>query len=138
MIFMLLGTAYSLGQISYVVIAPNSYVPINMVRTSIEWNHVNDVKNSAKWLQENIHSSSILLTEERFYGWVLLNLENQNENISLIAYGANSSFSPVLNDILLDTSKQVYLIWYTDFPQLNFQYVYTHGAITVYRYDRGT
>ena len=138
MTFMILGSAYSLGQISYVVMAPNSYVPINMVKTSIEWNHIKDVQNSITWFQENIHSSSILLTEERFYGWVLLSLKDQDENVSLIAYGANAPLSPVLNDVLISTSKQVYLMWYTDFPPLDFQYIYSHGAITVYRYDNRT
>ena len=130
-----LGTAYSTGVFSFIGYVPNSYVPISLVQTSIEWDHVEELKTASNWLQENDQINSILLVEERFYGWIMITLDLQNNNSLILVYGANSLISSVLDEAIRSGPDQIYLIWYTNSNIEHFINVYSQENLSVFSYD---
>ena len=115
-------------------IISNSYVATNMLQSSIQWDQINDTQNALIWLKGNAPFNSALLAEERFYGWSMINLEPQNGNITIIAYGSNSPPDPALQQALKENAKQIYLIWFTASSIPNFQIVHAEGDIAILRY----
>jgi len=110
LVFMVIGVGYSSGVFSYVWVVSNSWVPINLVQSSIAWEHVDDAKGVLEWLNENAMFNSSLLAEERFYGWALIYLERANVDVKVIVYAANSLPKPALEKALEDGFRWIYLI----------------------------
>jgi len=134
LIFMVIGVGYSSGAFSYVML-PNSWVPTNLVQSSIAWDQIDDVKGVLRWLDENAISNSSVLSEERFYGWTLIYLERANNDVEVFAYGANSLPTLALEKALGNGFSWVYLIWYTDSSLENFQMIYSQNSISIFRYQ---
>ena len=134
LIFMVIGAGYSSGAFSYVALS-NSWVPTNLVQSSIDWNQVDDVKGALRWLDENAVADSSVLAEERFYGWTLIYLKRANNDVEVIPYGANSLPTPALEKALSDGFRWIYLIWYTDWSLENFQMVYSQNSVSVFEYE---
>ena len=133
LIFMVIGVGYSSGAFSYVVV-PNSWVPTNLVQSSIAWNQIDDVKGVLRWLDENAMFNSSVLSEERFYGWTLIYLKRANNDVEVIGYGANSSPTPALEKALGDGFSWVYLIWYTDSSLKDFEIVHSQNGVSIFQY----
>jgi hypothetical protein len=133
--FMIIGLGYSSGIFSYVWVLDNSWVPVDLVQSSIAWEHVDDVKGILKWLDENAISNSSVLAEERFYGWTLIFLRRADDDVKVIAYGANSLPQPALERALNDGFRWIYLIWYTDSNVEDFRLVYSQNSVSVFRYE---
>jgi hypothetical protein len=133
-IFSIFGIGYATATFSYIGIIPNSYVATNMLQSSIQWDQINDTQNAIIWLKANATFDSALLAEERFYGWSMIDLEPQNDNINIIAYGSNSPPDPALQQAIQVNAKQIYLIWYTNSSIPNFQIVHAEGDIAILRY----
>lgn len=131
--FMVLGVGYSTGAFSYVVL-PSSWVPTNLVQSSIAWDQIDDVKGALWWLDENAVANSYVLAEERFYGWTLIYLKRANNDVEVMPYSAGSSPTPALEKALADGFNWVYLIWYTDSNFKNFNVVYSQNSISIFRY----
>ena len=131
--FLVVGVGYSSGVFSYVVL-PNSWVPTNLVQSSIPWNQVDDVMNVLGWLNENAALNSCVLTEERFYGWTLIYVARANSDVRVIPYGASSSCMPALEKALHDGFNQVYLIWLTDQQLPSFRAVHSRKTVSVFEY----
>lgn len=134
LVFMVIAVGYSSGAFSYVAL-PNSWVPTNLVQSSIGWDQVDDVKGVLRWLDENAVANSSILSEERFYGWALLYLNRANNDIEVMPYGANSSPTLVLEKALGDNFSLVYLIWYTDSSLKDFEIIHSQNSISIFRYE---
>lgn len=134
-VFMVIGLGYSSGAFSYVWVLSNSWVPVNLVQSSIAWEQVDDVRRVLMWLDENAVSNSSILAEERFYGWTLIYLKRANDDIKVINYGANSSPSIALERALDDGFRWVYLIWYSHSDLENFHMVYSQNSVSVFQYE---
>jgi len=132
--FMVIGVGYSSGAFSYVVLS-NSWIPTNLVQSSIGWNQVDDVKGVLRWLDENAVVNSSILAEERFHGWTLIYLKRANNDVNVIAYAANSLPQPALEKALSDGFSWVYLIWYTDCSLKNFELLYSQNSISIFLYE---
>lgn len=135
LVFMLIGVGYSSGGFSYIGAFNNSWVPVNLLQSSIAWEHVNDVRGVLNWLDENALSNSSVLVEERFYGWTLIYLERVNEDIEIFCYGHNSLPQPALKQALDNGFRWIYLIWYTDSDLENFQVKKSLNNISIFQYD---
>jgi hypothetical protein len=133
-VFMVFGVGYSSGAFSYVML-PNSWVPTNLVQSSIGWNQIDDVKDVLRWLDENAEANSSILSEERFYGWTLIYLKRANNDVEVIPYGANSPPEPALEKALSDGFSWIYLIWYTDSNLENFKPLYSQNSVSIFRYE---
>ncbi len=133
-VFMVFGVGYSSGAFSYVLL-PNSWVPTNLVQSSIGWNQIDDVKDVLRWLDENAESNSSILSEERFYGWTLIYLKRANNDVEVIPYGANSPPEPALEKALSDGFSWIYLIWYTDSNLENFKPLYSQNSVSIFQYE---
>jgi hypothetical protein len=131
--FVIIGVGYSSGAFSYALL-PNSWVPTNLVQSSIPWDQVDDVMKVIAWLDENAGTGSCVLTEERFYGWTLIYLDRANTDVRVAPYGAASSPEPALERALGDGFDQVYLIWLTDQQIPGFRLVYCWEALAVFQY----
>jgi len=134
LIFMLLGVGYASGVLSYVVL-PSSWVPPSLVKSSVEWNQVDDVKEALRWLDGNAPVDSALLTEERFYGWILFYLERASNDIEIVPYGGGAQPTSALEQALNDDFSWIYLIWYTNSSFDKFSLVYSQDSISVFRYE---
>jgi hypothetical protein len=134
LIFMIIGTMYSTGVFSYGGLMPNSYVAVNLVKTSISWNEVDDVKAVLAWLDQNAVLHSSLLAEERFYGWTVIYLERASKDVKVIAYGAASSPMPTLKVEVQRGFSHIYLIWYTEGGLEDFEAVYSKNNISIFQY----
>ncbi len=134
LIFMVIGVGYSSGAFSYVVL-PNSWVPNNLVQSSIGWNQIDDVRGILRWLNEKAASNSSILVEERFYGWTLIYLKRANDDVKVIAYTANSLPQHALEKALSDGFRWIYLIWYTDSSWKNFEILYSQNNVSIFLYQ---
>jgi hypothetical protein len=132
--FMVIGVGYSSGAFSYVML-PNSWVPTNLVQSSIAWDQIEDVRGVLRWLDENAETSSSLLSEERFYGWTLIYLKRANNDVEVIPYGANSSPEPALEKALNDGFRWIYLIWYHDSNLEGFETAYSQNSVSIFLYE---
>ena len=133
LIFMVIGVGYSSGAFSYVAL-PNSWVPSNLVQSSIAWNQIDDVKGVLLWLDENASAGSSVLAEERFYGWTLIYLKRANNDVEVFPYGASSPPTDALEKALSDGFRWIYLIWYTDLNLEGFETVYSQNSVSVFQY----
>jgi hypothetical protein len=133
LVFMVVGVGYSTGAFSYVT-PNNSWVPTNLVQSSIAWDQIDDVKGVLSWLDENAAANSSLLSEERFYGWALIYLKRANNDIAVIGYSANSAPTLALEKALGDGFSCIYLVWYTDSSLEDFQVVHSQNSVSVFRY----
>lgn len=133
--FSIVGAGYSSGAFSYVGLLPNSYVAVNLVQTSISWNQVDDVKELLKWLDLNAVANSMLLVEERFYGWTLIYLKRATSDIEVVPYGANYSPATFLESALEKNSSLVYLIWYTETTVKDFRVVYSQNTVSIFQHQ---
>jgi hypothetical protein len=135
--FMAIGTAYSTGAFSFIIpnsYIPTSYIPSSLVQSSIPWNEIDAVKNVTGWLQKHAEAKTALLSEERFYGWSMINLKPQNDNITVLAYGANSLPDSALKEAIDNNCSQIYLIWYRASSPLNFNLTYSNQDIAIFKY----
>jgi hypothetical protein len=114
---------------------PNSWVPTNLVQSSIGWNQIDDAKDVLRWLDENAEANSSILSEERFYGWTLIYLKRANNDVEVIPYGANSQPEPALEKALGDGFHWIYLIWYTDSNLENFKPLYSQNGVSIFQYE---
>jgi len=133
-VFMVFGVGYSSGALSYVIL-PNSWVPTNLVQSSIGWSQIDDVEDVLIWLDENAEANSSILSEERFYGWTLIYLRRANNDVEVIPYGANSQPEPALEKALGDGFHWIYLIWYTDSNVENFKPLYAQNGVSLFQYE---
>ena len=131
--FVVIGVGYSSGAFSYVVL-PNSWVPTNLMQSSIGWDQIEDVKGVLRWFDENATSNSSVLVEERFYGWVLIYLKRANNDVKVVLYGANSSPTSALEKTLGDGFSWVYLIWYTDSNLRDFEIIHSQNSISIFHF----
>jgi len=134
LVFMVIGVGYSSGAFSYVML-PNSWVPTNLVQSSIGWDQIDDVKGVLSWLDENAVANSSILSEERFYGWTLIYLRRANNDVEVVPYGANSPPEPVLEKALSDGFRWIYLIWYTDSSLKDFEIIYSQNSVSIFQYE---
>jgi len=133
LIFTVIGVGYSSGAFSYVVL-PNSWVPTDLVQSSIPWNQIEDVKGVLMRLDENAVTNSCILSEERFYGWTLIYLKRANNDVEVICYSAGSPPTPALEKALSDGFRWIYLIWYTDSNLEGFEMVYCQNSVSIFQY----
>ena len=127
-IFIVIGTGYSSGLISTVVL-PNTWVPTNMVQSSIKWSQIDDVKSVLAWLENNAPPNSTLLTEERFLGWAQIYLELDKNDIDIVPYAAGDSPFSVMQEVRGD---HVYLIWYSNEIFTGFNQLYSKEEIAIF------
>ncbi|MFQ5821150.1 MAG: hypothetical protein ACE5I5_14250, partial [Candidatus Heimdallarchaeota archaeon] len=120
------------------VVLPNSWVPANLVQSSIGWNQIDDVKGVLIWLEENAVADSSVLAEERFYGWTLIYLKRANDDVEVIPYSANSPPEPALEKALSDGFHWIYLIWYTDSNLEGFETVHSQNSVSIFQYQSQT
>ena len=133
--FMVIGAGYSTGAFSYVGQIPNSYVAVNLVESSINWNQIGDVKAVLYWLDRNAVFNSSVLVEECFYGWTLLYFGRANRDVCVIPYGAASLPTNALETALHDGFSRIYLIWFTEKGFSDFKVVYSQNAISIFQYS---
>jgi len=136
MVFMVVGVGYSTGVFSYVGRLPNSYVAVDLVQSSIAWDHVHDVKDVVRWLDENALCNSSVLAEERFYGWAVIYLRRASSDVEVVPYGANSPPWTALEKALDKGFRCVYLIWYTGSNLDNFRVMYSRNGVSVFQYEK--
>jgi hypothetical protein len=106
-----------------------------LVQSSIAWDQIDDVKGVLRWLDENAVADSVVLAEERFYGWTLIYLKRANNDVEVLPYGAGSSPKLALEKALGDGFNWIYLIWYTDSYVKDFKAVYSQNSISIFQYD---
>jgi hypothetical protein len=128
LVFVVAGAGYCSGAFSYVWVFGNSWVPVNMVQSSIEWGQVDDVKSVVGWFGANAAVNSSLLVEERFLGWVQIYLDKGRTDIELVPYSAGVSPPSVDGRGL----SSVYLIWYAESEVAGFRSIYFVGDIGVF------
>lgn len=131
MLFVTVGVGYSTGTFSYMYV---HYIPVSLVQSSVDFSQVDDVINCTEWLNGNVTSNSCILTEERFYGWTVIYLPRANEDVTIIAYAANSSYEPALGKALEHGFSHIYLTWYTDSSFEGFRRVHTENDISIFQY----
>jgi len=136
MVFMVVGVGYSTGMFSYVGRLPNSYVAVDLVQSSIAWNHVDDVKDVLRWLDENALCNSSVLAEERFYGWTVIYMRRASTDVYVVPYGANSPPWTALEIALDNGVRCVYLIWYTGSNLDNFRVMYSRNGVSAFQYEK--
>jgi len=134
LVLLIIGVGYSTGAFSYVRLVTNSYVPVNLVWSSIGFSQVDDTIGCLRWLNSRAAKNSSLLTEERFYGWAQIYLERANYDIKVIAYGANSLPTTALETALRDGFSLIYLIWYTDLSLRDFQVIHSQNDVSIFQY----
>ena len=133
------GIGYSTGVLSYPTI---TWVPANLVQSSIDISQIDDSIKCLEWLDGTAVSNSCLITEERFYGWASIHL---NDDIRLVLYPAPGTISISmlpdhdLLDLALETAVEhgfthIYLIWYTDSLPGDFKNVHTQNGISIFQY----
>jgi hypothetical protein len=133
--FAVIGLGYSSGVFSYVGFLNNSWVPANLIQSSIAWEHIEDTKRVLRWLNENAAFNSSLLAEERFYGWALIYLKRANDDVKVASYEANFSPQAALERMLNEGYQWIYLIWYTDSKPENFHVIYSLNDIAIFQYE---
>jgi len=134
LVFVVLGIGYSTSAFSYVGFIPNSYVPINLVQSSIGWNQIDDVIESLHWLDVHAVKNSSILVEERFYGWTMIYLERAKNDILTVAYGADSTPASVLQVAFQKGSSAIYLMWFSEQTWQNFEVVHSQSTVSIFRY----
>ena len=134
LVFLIIGVGYSTSAFSYVGFATNSYVPANLMQSSIDFDHVDDTIECLRWLNSHAAKNSSLLAEERFHGWTQIYLEQTNYNIKVIVYGANSLPTLALETALRDGFSLIYLIWYTDMSLKDFQVIHSQNSVSLFQY----
>lgn len=132
-IFLLISFAYASG-VPYAIL-PNSWVPTDMVKSSIPQNKIDDVLKSLIWLDENAVTNSLLIVEERFYGWTLIYSERINFDINLSYYFSVSGLNPILEKNLDAGYAAIYLMSDSNSEVQNFNSVYSQNTISVFGYD---
>jgi hypothetical protein len=135
--FIIVGVGYSTGAFSYVV--ENSWVPPNLVQSSISPNKIDDVINCLRWLNDNATKNSALLADERFIGWAWIYLERAGDDIEVINYVPNTNLQPALDKALSYNPSNVYLILQADLSPKFFKEVHseTHFSILQYLPEAG-
>jgi hypothetical protein len=103
-----------------------------MVQSSIKWSQVDDVKGVLVWLENNALPNSILVTEERFYGWVQIYLERDKNDMSIVVYSHGGSPFSVMQNI---TGDEIYLIWYNTKPIPGFHQLFYKNEIAIFKHD---
>lgn len=132
--FLIIGLGYCTGTFSYIGRLTNSYVAVNLVQSSISWDQVENVKTLLVWLNENAAPNSLILTEERFYGWTLIYLERANEDVKIIPYAANCSPMLTFEATLREESHSIYLIWFTEQIVDSFEIIHSRNSVSVFQY----
>jgi len=132
--FSVIAAGYSSGAFSYVWFIGNSWVPPDLVRSSIEWDEVDELKGVLAWLDENAVSSSSLIVEERFLGWTLIYMNRAYVDVEVTAYGAGSPPTSTLSKAQEEGFDAYYLIWYTDSNPEGFQTIHQEGDLSVFEY----
>lgn len=131
-VFAISGLGYSSGLFSYAIL-PNSWIPNNLVQSSISWNQINDVKESLYWLQNNAENNSALLVEERFYGWTSIYFE-PNFDVKIFSYFHGFSPETSLKEALHQKFNTIFLISYSDLKMDNFEIVFSQEDISIFKY----
>jgi len=132
MVFMVVGVGYSTGVFSYVGRVPNSYVAVSLMRSSIDWDQIDDVRAVLRWLDMNAAFSSSVLAEERFYGWTMLYLERAGHDLTVFPYGALDSPAAALKLARQQTYGKIYLIWFSGQVVGDFSVVHSWHGIAVF------
>lgn len=127
---LLVGLGYASGAFSYVIL-PNSWIPTNMVQSSIAWNQVDSVKDVLFWFDNNALPNTTILVEERFYGWIQIYSKRVHDDIEIVWFSINSSPKPsfINNDKYL-----TYLIGPTNSKYDNFETIYTNNNVSIFQY----
>jgi len=111
----------------------NIYVPKTLVGTSINPDDVPATLQALAWLTANAPSGSVVLVEERFMGWALLNLES---DFIVVVYPVHSSLDDVLTVALPRADgKPIFLIWLSGRKVHSFVERQTYGNIAVFEYE---
>ncbi len=129
--FIFIGAAFSSGLFSYTTVLANSYMPTNMLQSSIQYSDIGDIKEALTWLNRNVTTNSTLLAEERFYGLSIIYLETSKSNITVTAYGANTLPYTTLNQSINNGWTRIYLIWYTNQTVNGFETLYSINNISI-------
>jgi hypothetical protein len=130
-----IGLAYSAGLTPFLGYMSNSYVPSGLVKSSIDWDQIEEVESAIKWLQNNNQLKILVLAEERFYGWIMLNLVHNFDTMFVLAYSGDLSNSLVLDKIYDFESDKTYLIWYNNSEIDDFETVYQQKNLSVFEYN---
>jgi len=110
----------------------NIYLPKTLVGTSINPDDVPTAVQAVAWLTANAPSGSVVLVEERFMGWALLNLES---DVIVVVYRVHSSLDDVLTTALPRADgKPIFLIWLSGHEVQGFVERQTFGNIAVFEY----
>ena len=134
LVFSIIGVGYSSGSFSYVSL-PNSWMPTNLVQSTIPWSQTDDVKVALDWLNENAETNSSILVEERFYGWTLIYLKRANDDVKVISYYHNFSPQTALEKALDDGFSEIFLIWYADSNIKDFKIIFSRNNIAILQYQ---
>jgi len=111
----------------------NIYLPKTLVGTSINPDDVPATLQAVAWLTANAPSGSVVLVEERFMGWALLNLES---DVMVVVYPVHSSLDDVLKIALPRAEgKPILLIWLSGHKVRDFVERQTFGNIAVFEYE---
>ncbi|HGJ66016.1 TPA: hypothetical protein ENS27_11605 [bacterium] len=118
----------------------NGYVyqiPTSMQQNTLSKIDCQDTEKAFQWFKENTNSTAVMLTHTVFYGWALLNLQ---EN-PVIPYGFEEP-DQTATLAIQDGYKEIYVIWWINGkgwyaqPSLSssFVEVYRTGEIAIYHY----
>jgi hypothetical protein len=127
-----LSSPYSHPAKAFVNAQWNIYIPATMVGSSINPDDVPATLQAMHWLDVNAPRGSVVLVEERFVGWALLELRS---DVHIIVYPVNSSMDEVLSaSLLLAAGKSIFLIWLSSQEIHGFAQREVFGNIAVFQY----
>ena len=74
--YLIMGLGYASGAFSYIVDRDvNAFFPRSLVESTIGLRQIDDCLACLDWLNDHAGPNSVLITEQRFYGWALNFLE---------------------------------------------------------------
>ncbi len=134
LVYVVVGSGYASGVVSYGWWLSNSYVVGDLVQSSIPWDRVDDVKAVLAWLDVYAVSGSVVLVEESLYGWTQLYLSRVGEDVGVMTFSVVSWSRSVLDAAVSVGSGVVYLVSF-GLDVEGFSVVYSWNGVLVSEYS---
>ena len=115
-----------------------SYIPKSMLQNTLQLSDCQDTTNSLLWARNNIPPKGYLLVHEAFFGWAMLNFDNNR----LLPYFFGNLTDEINTQQKNNSTNPLYLIWWVNgsgwysqpLVPTTFKELYHSGNIAIYQY----
>jgi hypothetical protein len=115
------------------------YGTISLLHNTVPLGDCQDTVNALEWAKNEMNDNSCLLVHDAFYGWAILNIDNDR----LLPYGHENPVTIAEELIENGSRSQLYLIWwingidwYNQSPvSPPFEQLYSSGNVAIYTFN---